>query len=68
MLICISGVYLDPAEVVAVFPSEPEVVDCATVLMRNGNLLEIDRSASGVVQRLRTVDRATRWAEEVAGA
>lgn len=68
MLICIAGVYLDPAEVVAVFPSEPEVVDCATVLMRNGHPLELDRSASAIVQRLRAVERAEKWAAEVAGA
>ena len=42
MLLGIDGVYVDPTEICAVYPPDPGVVNCSTVLLKNGHAFDVD--------------------------
>lgn len=52
MLTKLGEIYVDHREVAAVFPPEPDVADCATVLLKNGHMLEVDMDCRQVLLRL----------------
>lgn len=63
MLLGIDGVYLDPTEICAIHPPDPGVVNCSTVLLKNGHQFDVDIGADALAKH---VVRCCRMADAMA--
>ena len=52
MLLGIDGVYLDPTEICAIHPPDPGVVNCSTVLLKNGHQFDVDIGADALAKHV----------------